>query len=988
MFPLTGNTKKVSQALGQSQSTPNQSLFSVLFSIKNTFSLDETQNLQKLRKRRNNTPWNFARMGNKARKILDVVQTLQEQFSAPSAPAQSRVLPYVLATLLFLAPGFNKEARAEGRTQTFNVVRNGIVTTRTNTDTNGLVTTSVLDEKQNQTITTPDGTVTTVTTSGDPRFGMAAPLQDLKITLPSTLEANITTTRTITGQTDPLTFATLTDTLNINGRTFTSVFTQATKTFTDTSAESRTTTTVVDAQGRITSSSIPEIFDTTFTYDPTRGRLKTITQGSRTSTIEYYGELGTDPADQKGFVKAVVDAENRRVEFTYDKVGRVKTQKLPDNRIISFNYDANGNVTSITPPGRPAHAFNYTPVDLEDEYTPPNIGLTEHRTFFEYNLDKQPTLITRPDKQGIRFNYESGGRLDTFEVLDDVTLQTPAVLSTTDFNYDPEGRLKTITAPGNEVLTFAYDGSLPLSTTWSGTVAGSVSRTYDNSFRINSRTATDSAGTPVSMVARFAYDNDDLLTSAQYDPDGIAANGDEITQTLTNNTANGLLSGTALGVVTDSYTYIESGQTSGFGEMLQYTATSNSNEVFKTVFERDKLGRITKKTETLNGTVTHVFDYTYDAAGRLSTVTKDSGTPTVYTYDANSNRQNNSAVYDDQDRLTATSTATYTYTDNGELLTKVDASGTTTYDYDVLGNLRQVTLPDSTVIEYVIDGRNRRVGKKIGGILQQQWLYKDQLNPIAELDGSGNVTKRFIYTSRANIPDFMIIPSGVNAGTYRIISDHLGSPRFVINTAGGNTVQELDYDEWGNVLVDTNPGFQPFGFAGGLYDQDTKLVRFGARDYDPETGRWTSKDPIGFRAEETNFFLYSFGDPVNLKDDIGLCPWCVGAVVGIGIDLFFQIVIEGRDLSEINICRVIVAGAIGAVGGQLSFWTKIGKEFKIGKNFRIAPFGNRTNHPYGRYPHYHRPRFDKKDQPKKGQGKKRHRPWEPKSNDKGFWDRF
>jgi RHS repeat-associated protein len=56
----------------------------------------------------------------------------------------------------------------------------------------------------------------------------------------------------------------------------------------------------------------------------------------------------------------------------------------------------------------------------------------------------------------------------------------------------------------------------------------------------------------------------------------------------------------------------------------------------------------------------------------------------------------------------------------------------------------------------------------------------------------------------------------------------------------------MDFDEFGNVLTDTNPGFQPFGFAGGIYDGDTGLVRFGARDYDPQTGRWTAKDPVGF----------------------------------------------------------------------------------------------------------------------------------------------
>jgi RHS repeat-associated protein len=53
---------------------------------------------------------------------------------------------------------------------------------------------------------------------------------------------------------------------------------------------------------------------------------------------------------------------------------------------------------------------------------------------------------------------------------------------------------------------------------------------------------------------------------------------------------------------------------------------------------------------------------------------------------------------------------------------------------------------------------------------------------------------------------------------------------------------------FGNVTRDTNPGFQPFAFAGGPYDPDTKLVRFGVRDYDSETGRWTAKDPIRFGA--------------------------------------------------------------------------------------------------------------------------------------------
>lgn len=71
-----------------------------------------------------------------------------------------------------------------------------------------------------------------------------------------------------------------------------------------------------------------------------------------------------------------------------------------------------------------------------------------------------------------------------------------------------------------------------------------------------------------------------------------------------------------------------------------------------------------------------------------------------------------------------------------------------------------------------------------------------------------------------------------------------------------------------------NPGFQPFGFVGGIYDRDTGLVRLGARDYDPVTGRWTAKDPAGFEGGE-NFYLYGAGDPVNAVDVTGEAPFLI-----------------------------------------------------------------------------------------------------------------
>jgi len=77
------------------------------------------------------------------------------------------------------------------------------------------------------------------------------------------------------------------------------------------------------------------------------------------------------------------------------------------------------------------------------------------------------------------------------------------------------------------------------------------------------------------------------------------------------------------------------------------------------------------------------------------------------------------------------------------------------------------------------------------------------------------------------------------------------------------------------VINDTNPGFQPFAFAGGLYDSDTGLTRFGFRDYDAETGRWTAKDPILFRGGDSNLFGYTGNDPVNWVDPPGLMTICI-----------------------------------------------------------------------------------------------------------------
>ena len=510
--------------------------------------------------------------------------------------------------------------------------------------------------------------------------------------------------------------------------------------------------------------------------------------------------------------------------------------------MVSYQYDSNGNVASVTPPGRPVHTFSYTPVDMESEYLPPDVGFPPAIPY-SYNADRQLTKITRPDGQAIDLNYDTAGKL--------ISITPPPRRGRAGwgvaYSYNPAtGNLETITAPDGGTLNYTWDGFLLTGTTWIGAITGSVTRTHNADLQVSNLTVN---GDTISL----AYDADSLLTQTG-------------SLTIARDSQNGLVTDTVLGSITTSQAY------STFGEVSQFTASYGGSALLDVQYTRDNLGRVTGKTETVEGE-THTYVYTFDPAGRLTEVKKDGAVVSQYTYDSNSNRvgaQRLCALVLRHGHIRSAGPAplshllplggegwvgvTYTYTANGELQSKADTatSQTTVFEYDLLGNLRSVVLSDNTLIEYLIDGRNRRIGKKVNGVLTQGFLYQDQLKPIAELDASGNVTARFVYGSKANVPEYMV----KGGQTYRIITDHLGSPRLVVNASDGSVAQRMDYDEFGNVLQDTNPGFQPFAFAGGLYDSQTKLTRFGARDYDPEVGRWTAKDPIGFAGGDVNLYGY------------------------------------------------------------------------------------------------------------------------------------
>ena len=707
------------------------------------------------------------------------------------------------------------------------------------------------------------------------------------------------------------------ETYRLNGRCYDSVIDPVANTRTTTTPGGRTSETSFDAVGRVASlqSPVPAPGITygfgasSFVYDTASGQqtlarrldmaLSPATE--RDSQFNYYG--AGSGLGKTGNLSSIVDALSQSTSYaSYDRAGRVLALTRPDGGAIGFGYDLNGNLTSLLAPASQQtfgsstyfhadHLLGYSSINQLTSYHVDDADIAGDQNYaplgFDYFLDRQAKQTNRVG-DSVSYARDASGRLYQVSYPDPVSVSS-ATLTTT-YNYDTSatGRLLSVTGP-DVTLTYGYLGSIPVDVTWSGAISANLHRDLDTA-TVSGRAVSDlvtanetvTVGSSVLDVA-FGYDADGVLASAS--AGGVLS--------MSRYPGTTLLHSVSDSIATETYT------PNGFGETQDYGATVGSSTLFSEHYDRDALGRITGKTEQITdgagGLDVDSVTYGYDAAGRLWQVTRDSGV-IEYDYDANGNRLRRHTDADDelgtynvQDRLLTYGSLTFGYGANGEVTSVQDANlppgaDTTTYTYDALGNLRQVVLPDGTTIAYLVDGQNRRVGKTVNGTLVRGWIYEDQLRIAAELELDTGLVKRFVYGSKSNVPDAMVLSTGQR---YRILSDHLGSPRVILDSTGA-VVERVDYDEYGRRTVvlpageaneDGEAFSVPFGFAGGLRDVDSGLVRFGARDYDPRVGRWMSKDPLLLGGGSTNVYAYAGNDPLNRRDPGGMtappAPWWV-----------------------------------------------------------------------------------------------------------------
>jgi RHS repeat-associated protein len=668
--------------------------------------------------------------------------------------------------------------------------------------------------------------------------------------------------------------------------------------------------TVTDAAGQTTA----------YTYN-TRGQVLTVTNPRNETTTFTY--------DPNGYLTSVAGPLPGQITtYTYDSVGRIRTLTDESQYTLTFDYDALDRPTRITYPDSTFVELGYTALDrtsIRDR--------AGRLTLFEYDRFRQLTKQTDPLGRVTKFKWckcgdirsvtDALGRTTSwrYDLQGRVQSKEYADGSTITYRYeDTTSRLRQRIDEQLQVTHYAYNIDDTLAQTaytnvpgptppnpWPGVPTQPVRYTYDPYYNRVTDVANDihtgyvyfgagqlGAGRPFSIETTgadyfvFAYDElgrrrsmitGGVTSTTEYDAAGrvVAETNPLGTFTTTYDGASRRpVSRTGPNGLNTQYTYA--------GPQQDHALLRIKNSVGGTVisqfdYEYDiPTGQITQWTQTQSSSPADANPYalvcSYDAAGQLvDALPYQAGERAGHfwnEYDAAGNRTRHDVNGDEADPVIAYTELSYNALNQ---LTTIevhpdggDALATNQYVFDAEQRLATMGSQQSgKSFEYDDRGRRIAVQDFTGAIRRFVWNDDDI---CAELDRSwGVVVKRFF-------PQGMQIVTGPDAGNYYYTRDHQGSIREVLDSAG-NVRASYGYTPFGRayLLGPASNVIQPdFGFAGMFQLPGYGVYFTKHRVYDPDLGRWISRDPL-HHAELTqgaNLYTYVGNDPINRTDPLGL----------------------------------------------------------------------------------------------------------------------
>jgi trimeric autotransporter adhesin len=611
-------------------------------------------------------------------------------------------------------------------------------------------------------------------------------------------------------------------------------------------------------------------------------------QSGYETTIYSYDASGnllstTAPATSNG-------GANEVIADTYNAAGKLASQTTGYGTsaasTISYCYDPDGDETALV------YADGNTSAVASCETSSPwLVSSSSYPTQAAYQTT---------------YSYDSAGEL--------VSTTTPATSAapsgaTTTSTYDPVGNTLTSTDSDGVTTTWTYTPlNLTASISYSGSSAHSVSYTYDPSG--NKTGMTDATGTssyvydPFSeltsatngagQVTGYGYNADGKVTSITYPLPATATwtttdtvsygydNADLLTsvtdfnghQISITNTADGLPSTQTLGATGDTITTTY--DPTDTSSVISLKTSSSTLQSF--TYSDAPGGDVLSETDTPSSSLSPA-DYTYDAQGRVTSMTPGTGSANDYGFDASSNLTilptGATGTYNDAGELTSSSlsgtTTNYSYNADGEQLKATQ--GSTTVASAAWNGAAQLTTYDNSAADMTAatyDGNGMRASSTTtptgGSAITQNYVWDTiPQEPQLIMDS----TNAYIYGAGNTPAEQVNVSTGVV--TY-LVADSLGSVRGIINSTGALTAT-TSYDSWGN--PETTGGltaYSPFGYAGAYTDPDG-LLYLVDRYYDSSTGQFLSVDPLLTATRQP--YLYGNGNPVRNTDPHGTsaCGW-------------------------------------------------------------------------------------------------------------------